>query len=48
MDKITAIGMQARQQAMLDKIVAEKWFTPKAVVGFWPAGAVGDRLLGKI
>ena len=29
---------------MLAKIVAEKWFTPKAVVGFWPAGAVGDDI----
>ena len=24
-------------QAMLDRIVAEQWFDPKAVVGFWPA-----------
>ena len=42
-------GEVARQlfadaEAMLDKIVAEKWFTPKAVVGFWPAGAVGDDI----
>ena len=29
-------------QAMLEKIIAEKWFAPKAVVGFWPANAVGD------
>jgi 5-methyltetrahydrofolate--homocysteine methyltransferase len=29
-------------QAMLDKIIAEKWLTAKAVVGFWPANRVGD------
>ena len=29
-------------QAMLEKIIAEKWFAPKAVIGFWPANAVGD------
>ncbi|ARE39587.1 5-methyltetrahydrofolate--homocysteine methyltransferase [Rhodovulum sp. P5] len=42
-------GEAARQlfddaQAMLDRIVAEKWFTPRAVVGFWPANAVGDDI----
>jgi 5-methyltetrahydrofolate--homocysteine methyltransferase len=31
-------------QAMLEKIVAEKWFTAKGVVGFWPAQAVGDDI----
>ena len=31
-------------QAMLGKIVAEGWFKPKAVVGFWPANAVGDDI----
>ena len=31
-------------QAMLKKIVAEKWFHPKAVVGFWPAERVGDDI----
>jgi 5-methyltetrahydrofolate--homocysteine methyltransferase len=29
-------------RAMLDKIVAERWFTASAVVGFWPAEARGD------
>ena len=24
---------------MLKRIIDERWFTPKAVVGFWPAGA---------
>ena len=42
-------GPAARQlfadaQAMLEKIITEKWFTPKAVVGFWPAGVVGDDI----
>ena len=27
---------------MLDKIIAEKWFTARATIGFWPANAVGD------
>jgi 5-methyltetrahydrofolate--homocysteine methyltransferase len=29
---------------MLAKIVAERWFRPRAVVGFWPANAVGDDI----
>ncbi len=42
-------GAAARQlfddaQAMLKKIIAEKWFNPKAVIGLWPAGAVGDDI----
>jgi 5-methyltetrahydrofolate--homocysteine methyltransferase len=40
-------GPAARQlfedaQAMLKKIIDEKWFAPKGVIGFWPANAVGD------
>jgi 5-methyltetrahydrofolate--homocysteine methyltransferase len=31
-------------QAMLEKIVSEKWFTAKGVVGFWPAQQVGDDI----
>ena len=31
-------------RAMLRTIIAEGWFKPKAVVGFWPAGAVGDDI----
>ena len=27
---------------MLKRIVEERWFAPKAVVGFWPAARVGD------
>lgn len=42
-------GATARQlfddaQTMLDKIITEKWFAPKAVIGFWPANAVGDDI----
>ncbi|NEI71303.1 methionine synthase [Rhizobium lusitanum] len=42
-------GAAARQlysdaQAMLEKIIAENWFRPRAVIGFWPAGAVGDDI----
>jgi 5-methyltetrahydrofolate--homocysteine methyltransferase len=29
---------------MLGRIVAERWFNPKAVIGFWPANAVGDDI----
>ncbi|CAH1664533.1 methionine synthase [Chelatococcus asaccharovorans] len=44
-----AQGEVARQlyadaQAMLKRIVEERWFTPKAVIGFWPANAVGDDI----
>ena len=31
--------------AMLDKIVADKWFRPRAVVGFWPAQADVDDIV---
>jgi 5-methyltetrahydrofolate--homocysteine methyltransferase len=42
-------GEAARQlfadaQAMLKQIIDEKWFKPRAVVGFWPANAVGDDI----
>ncbi|HWU17633.1 MAG TPA: methionine synthase [Devosia sp.] len=42
-------GEAARQlfadaQKMLEQIIAEKWFHPRAVVGFWPANAVGDDI----
>ncbi len=30
-------------QAMLKKIIDEKWLTPRGVVGIWEAGAVGDN-----
>jgi len=31
-------------QTMLKRIIDEKWFTAKGVVGFWPAQAVGDDI----
>ncbi len=31
-------------QAMLARIVAETWFKPKAVIGFWPANRDGDDI----
>ncbi|MGI3164626.1 methionine synthase [Pseudooceanicola sp. 200-1SW] len=31
-------------QAMLARIIDEKWFTPRAVVGFWPANGQGDDI----
>jgi 5-methyltetrahydrofolate--homocysteine methyltransferase len=42
-------GAAARQlwedaQAMLKQLVEERWFNPKAVIGFWPANAVGDDI----
>lgn len=41
------VGEQARQlyndaQEMMDKIVAEKWFDPRGVIGFWPSNIVND------
>lgn len=42
-------GEAARQlygdaQALLKKIIDEKWFVPRAVIGFWPANSVGDDI----
>ncbi|MFL5078617.1 MAG: methionine synthase, partial [Microvirga sp.] len=42
-------GAAARQlyedaQDMLRQIVEERWFNPKAIIGFWPANAVGDDI----
>ncbi|WP_275785414.1 methionine synthase [Pararhizobium gei] len=39
-----ARALLADAQAMLAKVIAETWFAPKAVVGFWPAGTVGDDI----
>jgi len=41
------VGPQASElfrdaQAMLDKIITEKWLTARAVIGLWPAANVGD------
>jgi 5-methyltetrahydrofolate--homocysteine methyltransferase len=44
------VGPQARElfadaQAMLDRIIAEKWLTARAVIGFWPANNSGDDVV---
>src|ERR1700677_286203 len=39
-----ARALFADAQAMLKRIIAEKWFAPKAVVGFWPASGDGDDI----
>jgi 5-methyltetrahydrofolate--homocysteine methyltransferase len=46
-DKI--IGSVARDlfdeaQPMIDRMISEQWIEPTAVVGFWPANAVGDDI----
>jgi 5-methyltetrahydrofolate--homocysteine methyltransferase len=40
-----ARGLFKDAQAMLEKIVAERWFEAKGVVGFWPAAADGDDIV---
>jgi 5-methyltetrahydrofolate--homocysteine methyltransferase len=42
-------GAAARQlfedaSEMLARAVAERWFDPKAVIGFWPANSMGDDI----
>ncbi|MBB4956035.1 5-methyltetrahydrofolate--homocysteine methyltransferase [Agrobacterium vitis] len=39
-----ARALYADAQAMLQKIIDETWFRPRAVVGFWPANSVGDDI----
>ena len=43
------VGIEARKlladaQAMLNRIVDEKWLTANAVIGFWPANSVGEDI----
>ncbi|MGE7138327.1 methionine synthase [Luteibacter sp. NPDC031894] len=43
------VGAQASElyadaQAMLDKLIAEKWLTARGVIGFWPAAGHGDDI----
>ena len=40
----TARGVFNDAQAMLKRIIDERWFTARAVVGLWPANAVGDDI----
>jgi len=37
-----ARSLFADAQEMVKKIVDERWFNPRAVIGFWPANGVGD------
>jgi 5-methyltetrahydrofolate--homocysteine methyltransferase len=44
------VGTQASElfadaQAMLDKIIAERWLTARAVIGFWPAYSAGEDIV---
>ncbi len=43
------VGAQARElfadaEAMLERIIAEKWLTARAVAGLWPAHSIGDDI----
>lgn len=43
------VGAEAKKlfddaQVLLKRIVAEKWVTASAVVGFWPANSIGDDI----
>ncbi len=40
-----AVSLFADAQAMLKKIIDEKWFEAKGVVGFWPANSDGDDIV---
>ncbi|MFV0492986.1 MAG: methionine synthase [Pseudorhodobacter sp.] len=39
-----ARALFADAQAMLKRIIDEKWFAPRAALGFWPANTVGDDI----
>jgi len=41
----SARNLYADAQAMLDRIVAEKWLTAKGVVGLWPCRREGDDIV---
>jgi 5-methyltetrahydrofolate--homocysteine methyltransferase len=41
----SARALYADAQAMLDRIVAEKWLTARGVAGFWPCRRDGDDVL---
>jgi 5-methyltetrahydrofolate--homocysteine methyltransferase len=40
-----ARGVHRDAEAMLERIVSERWITASAVVGFWPANSLGDDIL---
>ncbi|MEM1150954.1 MAG: methionine synthase [Pseudomonadota bacterium] len=39
-----ATDLWGETQAMLQRIIGEQWFAPKAVIGFWEAGRRGDDI----
>jgi 5-methyltetrahydrofolate--homocysteine methyltransferase len=41
---IAARGLFADAQEMVKLIVENRWFNPRAAIGFWPANAVGDDI----
>jgi 5-methyltetrahydrofolate--homocysteine methyltransferase len=41
----TASSLFKDARAMLERIVAERWFSARAAVGFWPANSVGDDIV---
>jgi 5-methyltetrahydrofolate--homocysteine methyltransferase len=45
-EKVGEVARSLYQDArkMLERIIAEKWFTAQATIGFWPANAVGDDI----
>jgi 5-methyltetrahydrofolate--homocysteine methyltransferase len=40
-----ARGLHRDAEAMLERIVAERWISAGAVVGFWPANSLGDDIV---
>ena len=40
----TALNLYNDAQAMLQRLVSEKWVTARAVIGFWPASSIGDDI----
>ncbi|MEM8992702.1 MAG: vitamin B12 dependent-methionine synthase activation domain-containing protein, partial [Pseudomonadota bacterium] len=40
----TARELYDAARAMLDRIATERWFAPRAVIGFWPAASRGDDI----
>jgi 5-methyltetrahydrofolate--homocysteine methyltransferase len=40
-----ARGLYDDAQAMLQRMIAERWFTARAAIGFWPANSDGDDIL---
>ena len=41
---VEATKLYNEARTLLDKIVKEKLYTPKAVIGFWPCNSVGDDI----